>query len=292
MGTTIDLPAVAGTRRRDHAGGRRLADDACLGALERAAIGPDDIDLLLNAGIFHDRLMGEPALAALIQEDVGLHPEDPRESGHGTFSFDVADGACGVLAALHVADGFLRAGTISHALVVASDADPGRGLAPTFPFRASGAAVVCHWNDGPCGLVGFRWERSDDGDDGPCARVLFEHGRNRLHVEEDPEFGSRAAPVAAKAVVTLLTEHHLTPSDVDLVVANPQTQAFIGGLAAHAGIAVDRILAVPGAEHVHTAAPLVTLAEAADQGRLEQAHRVLLVSAGVGIVAGAALLLR
>jgi 3-oxoacyl-[acyl-carrier-protein] synthase-3 len=94
-----------------------------------------DIGLLLNAGLYRERILGEPALAALLQADVGANPEDPHGAGHGTFSFDVANGACGPLTALHIADGFLRAGTVEHALVVASDVDPGRGLAPTVPVR-------------------------------------------------------------------------------------------------------------------------------------------------------------
>lgn len=293
MGTLLDPPAVARAGWQVRRSGRKLADEACRGALERARVGADDIDLLLNTGIYHDRIMGEPAMAALIQEDVGINPEDPGENGHGTFSFDVANGGCGVLSALQVADGFLRSGTIGHALVVASDADPGGGMAPGFPFVASGAAVVCHWDGGPGGLVGFRWESSAvDDDDRSRSRVVFERGRNLLHIEQDPEFGSRAATLAGKAVAAHLADHGMGPADVDLVVANPQTPAFIEGLSVHTGIAADRIISVPGAEHVHTAAPLMVLAAADEQGRLGQAHRVLLVSAGAGIVVGAALLLR
>ena len=36
------------------------------------------MDLLINAGIYRDRNLGEPALAAMIQQDIGAHPEDPH----------------------------------------------------------------------------------------------------------------------------------------------------------------------------------------------------------------------
>jgi 3-oxoacyl-[acyl-carrier-protein] synthase III len=61
---------------------------------------PDEFDLLVNAGMYRDRNLGEPALAALIQDDIGANTEDPHAEAHGTFSFDVANGACGVLTAL------------------------------------------------------------------------------------------------------------------------------------------------------------------------------------------------
>ena len=88
----------------------RLADAAAHGCLTDAAVLPADVDLLLNVGLYRDRNLGEPALAALIQEDVQINPEDPSPGGHGSFSFDVANGACGVLSAMQVADRFLRCG--------------------------------------------------------------------------------------------------------------------------------------------------------------------------------------
>jgi hypothetical protein len=36
---------------------------------------------------------------------------DPHSHAHGTFSFDIANGVCGVLTALQIADGLLRSRT-------------------------------------------------------------------------------------------------------------------------------------------------------------------------------------
>ena len=125
MGTVIERMVVtrAGWLHRHSA--LQVAVTAAKNCLERAGREAGDLDLLINAGLYRDRNLGEPALAALIQEDVGAHPENPHPDAHGTFSFDVANGTCGVLTALQIVDGFLRSGTIEHALVVASDADPG-----------------------------------------------------------------------------------------------------------------------------------------------------------------------
>jgi 3-oxoacyl-[acyl-carrier-protein] synthase-3 len=292
MATTIEAASVASGRWPSRRSARRLADEAIRAAVARAGMTASDIDLLVNAGLYRERILAEPALAALIQADVAANPEDPHAGGHGTFSFDVAAGACGPLTALHIADGFLRAGTIGHALIVASDADPGRRLARRFPFAASGAAAVCRWQEGAAGLVGFRWETAPE--DGKLLRALvgFERGRNRLRIEQDPGFGERAAVLVGKAAASLLADHELGPADVDLVVPSPLTAAFLQALPAHLGVAGDRLVTVPGAERVHTAALLVALAAADEQGRFGDARRVLLVSAGAGILAGAALLTR
>jgi 3-oxoacyl-[acyl-carrier-protein] synthase-3 len=288
MGTMIEAVAASGGPRS----ARRLADLAIRASIARAGLTAGDVDLLLNAGLYRERILGEPALAALIQADVGANPEDPHRGKHGTFSFDVANGSCGPLTALQIADGFLRAATIQHALVVASDASPGRCLAPRFPFRASGAAAVCRWDQQAPGLVGFRWEHSPGDSDLLRARVGFERGRNRLRVQSQAGFGDEAAAWAGKAATALLADHGVDPGEVDLVVASPLTAAFLGALPGHLGVASDRLVTVAGAERIHTAGLLVALHAADQRGRLAGARRVLLVAAGAGIVAGAALLVR
>ena len=292
MGTLLDLAAVAVPERRGRVSARKLADRAARAAMAAGAVEPSEIDLLLNAGLYHDRNLGEPALAALIQQDLSINPEDPHAGGHGSFSFDIANGACGVLSALEVADGFLRAGAIEHALVVASDADPGRRMARRFPFWAAGAAVHCSWSPDQRGLAGFRWEHAPEESERFLARVSFERGRNRLRIEQHPAFATTAAAWAAKAATSLLADMSLRATDVDLVVANPLSEPFLEGLSEHLGVERERMVAVAGAEAVHTAGLLVALAAATERGMLAAAGRVLLVSAGAGIVAGSALLVR
>src|SRR5574340_1064311 len=133
MGTKIESISIARPRRWDRTSALHLAVKAGRDALAAAGRSPCDVDLLINAGIYRDRSLGEPALAPLIQAGIGINAGDPRPDSTGTLSFDVANGSCGVLTALQIADGFLHAGTVQTVLVVTSDADPGHGLAPRFP---------------------------------------------------------------------------------------------------------------------------------------------------------------
>ena len=127
MGTVIEQVCLTDGGWRTRHSALRLAVKAAKHCLDEAGRNADDVDLLINAGIYRDRNLAEPALAALIQEDIGANPEDPHEQAHGTFSFDVSNGSCGVLTALQIVDGFLKSRAIDLALVVASDADPGHG---------------------------------------------------------------------------------------------------------------------------------------------------------------------
>ena len=110
---------------------------------------PNDLDLLVNAGLYRDRNLGEPALASMIQEDVRRHPEDPHPGGHGTFSFDVANGACGVLTALQIADRFLRSARSSGRswspatpTPVTASPSTSRSPAPAAHFCAAGRPMI------------------------------------------------------------------------------------------------------------------------------------------------------
>lgn len=300
MATVIESVALAVRGRWRRGGARRLADAAARRALDRAGLAADEIDLLVNAGLYHERNLGEPALAALIQEDIGANPEDPHAGGHGTFSFDVANGACGMLTGLQIADGFLRAGTIRHALVLASDADPGRHAAPGFPFTPTGAAIVCGWRPGAAGVVGFRFanrpDASDDDDDvdvgaGLRATVGFARGRNVLTIDQAPGFAAAAGAWAGEVAAKLLADHGLSPGDVDVVAANPLATAFREALAARLGIPLARLAAPAGGGMVHTAGLAVALEAVAPGGRLA-GGTALLVSAGAGPTAGAALVRR
>jgi 3-oxoacyl-[acyl-carrier-protein] synthase-3 len=292
MGTTIDAVATSSGGFLQARSARKLANAAAQACTAKAGLSTSDIDLLINAGLYREHILGEPALAALIQEDIGANPEDPHEGGHGTFSFDVANGACGVLTGLQIADGFVRTGTAKRAMVVASDSNPGLGLAPGFPFTAAGGAVLCGHDDGPGGLDGFQWEVWPDEKELFTVHVGFERNRNRLQVLKRPDFDLRAAACAADAVAGLLADRDLKVSDVDLIVANPVRPDFLQGLAENLAVDDEVMVSVEGASGVHTAGLVVALDAAFASGRLRDAHRVLLVSAGAGVTAGAALWLR
>ncbi len=291
MATTIDSVAVVAGNRLHHSA-LKLADQAVRDALAAAAIEPADVDLLVNAGIFHDRMMGEPALAALIQKDAGVNPEDPHGEGHGTFSFDVANGSAGVLSALQIAAGFLRAGTIRRAVIVAGDANPGRGMAPDFPYDPVGAALVCGWDPGDGGLAGFRWMTVADAPARRRAVVQLEHGRNRLLVREDDAFAAEAAASAGTVAAELLDEHGLRHDDVAAVAAAPFDAAFIDELVPHIGVAPDRFVRPRPTPRFHTAGLIAAMADVTSRAPAPGREWVLVVAAGAGISAGAALLFR
>jgi 3-oxoacyl-[acyl-carrier-protein] synthase III len=287
MATTIEGISLVQGGWRTRRSALRLAVAAARDAIHDAGLKPADADLLINAGIYHDRNLGEPALAPLIQADAGINPEDPHAGGSGTFSFDIANGGCGVLTALQIADGLLRSGTIGTAVIVAADADPGAGLAVDFPFSPAAGALVCQWTAGDQGLSSFRWHNRPDGGASFRATIGLCRGQNVLTVNEDPTFAERAGRTAVLAARDLLTESGMSVHDLDFLVASPAAPAFTKTVGGELGISDERIISEGPA--LHTVAFVAALESARRQRRLSAAHNVLFVCGAPGVTAGAAL---
>jgi 3-oxoacyl-[acyl-carrier-protein] synthase-3 len=288
MGTIIDHVSVTQAPWRSRHSALRVAVAAAKTCLDEAGCPSTDLDLLINAGIYRDRNLGEPALAALIQQDIGANPEDPHAGPHGTFSFDISNGVCGPITALRVVDGFLRSGAVRRALLVASDADPGHHLAQNFPFNAAGGALLCSWTDGAAGLGSFHWANYPDGGESFRSTVTYRDRRNLLEIAASDAMDDVFAAAAAKVALDCLDEASTDVTDVDLVLAAPARSEFTAGLASRLGMPVEQVVAARD-ERIHTAALIAALHDATTAARLRPGGTVLLVAAGAGVTAGAAL---
>lgn len=286
MGTVIDRVSLAHGGWRNRRSALHLAVKAARDCLQQAGREPHDVDLLVNAGIYRDRNLGEPALAAMIQQDIGANPENPHADTHGTFSFDISNGTCGVLTALQIVDGFLKSQAIDCALVVASDADPGRGMSEHFPYSPSGAALLCEWAEEDCGLEQISWVNALDDGESTNATVGLVDGHNVLRFASSDGIDEQFATAASQAVDKCLRESSLSLDDIDVFVAAPARPRFRARLASRLGVPEEKLI-VAEDENTHTASLAAALDRTMDQAG--PGHRVLLVAAGAGINAGAAI---
>jgi 3-oxoacyl-[acyl-carrier-protein] synthase-3 len=326
MGTRIEAASIS----RPHwqlggTGALKLADDAaqmCLGRAERKA---SELGFLINAGIYRDNNIGEPAVAAMIQEDIGANPDPPLHGGHGTFSLDVVNGACGVLTGMHILDGFLTSAAIDLGIVVAADADPQRGSNWDFPFglvgisgRLSrsqsgfpfaplgGAVLLSRSKDEAKGFSRFgsstfpefahlltaevSWKQGLV-PRAVAARVPWlDRGHNILRIKEGEGFATRCAECALTSASAFLQSAGLASMDIDLLVPSPTPASFPDDLSQGLGVPADRVARVDeGLEGVHTAGPIAALVGAMRKGRFDAAGNVLFVAVGAGITVSLAL---
>ena len=299
MATYIDHAATA--HRRGHVFGRgalHLSDVAAERCLAHGQHDASEIEILINAGIYRDHNVVEPALASIIQEDLGAnlgHP--PRLGHHGTFSFDLVNGGCGVLSALQLVDGFVGPGTAKLGLVVAGDADPSPRTSHGFPFSPAGGALLLRHVDGDLGFGAFELRTF------PADAALFEstlrwqppagflrRGHNVVEVTAAASFGARCIEHAIDVATAVLAKAGLHGADVDLLIASQYPAGFADAVARGLGLPEGCAPHVrPELARAHTAGPIAALEAAIDDGRFARARHTLFVTAGAGITIGAAL---
>ena len=295
MGTIIEAAGTATGGGMSSVGAMALADAAARSCLERANRTADEVDLLINAGVYLDRSISEPAIAALIQEDIAANPEYKVGEGHGTFSFDVRNGASGLLTGMQLVDGMLASGTVKLGIVVAADADPDPGVSEGYGFPPVGGAVLLSADESRPGFTAFRLATFPELADQLVSSVEWrqdgqrgatDQGRNVLTVEIADSYGDRALDCAEATADELVDANGLDFGEVGLLVATASVPGFGQILARRLGVSSERLAPLPdGLQGAHTAAPAVALATT----ELGAGTTALFISVGAGITVAAAI---
>ncbi len=271
----------------------RLAADAGRRALASAG-DPDRIDLVVNVGVYRDQNILEPAMAPLIQSRLG-----PLGLRKDVFSFDLANGACGLLDAFRVVDSLMRAGSVRRALVLASDVDPNPGRSQGLAVGAAGVGVVLAAGDGREGFRAFHAETFSKHAHlyesrvewlGPArSRWLGRSPGHAIRRRAVDAYAERCAESAALAAARFLEARGLAPEDLDVVVAPELPPGLPQRLAELLGISEKQLASDPDSAGTCSAAPGLALEAAFASGRMAAARRALLVAAGAGITVSLAL---
>jgi 3-oxoacyl-[acyl-carrier-protein] synthase-3 len=321
MGTRIEAACAQAAHGPRKPTARRLADDAMRRCLALAGREPGEVDLLINTGVYREDNMGEPALAALIQEDIGANLGQPPVGGHGTFSFDLANGTCGVISAIGVESGLLSSGVIRLGAIVASDVYPRGTDGAAAPIRPAGGAMLLRWDDSATGFTDFHSETFPEYQDlfasglvwqgrrglraglrgpsrtssrarrrAPVRAPAGAAGQSRMVIDARPGYRDRLADCAEEATRHFLHRLGMGIGDIDLLVPAPAWPEFLDPLWMRLGIPGDRVAYTSeDLDGAHAAGPIAALQAAIKTGRLGESRNTLMVTAGAGITVSLAL---
>jgi 3-oxoacyl-[acyl-carrier-protein] synthase III len=301
MGTHIEAACAQAGGRGRRATARRLADSAARTCCTLAGRRPGDVDMLINVGVYREDNMGEPALAALIQEDIGANLGQPPTKGSGTFSFDLLNGACGVITALQIESSMLQSGVIRMGAVVSSDVHPDIENSGHSFLRPAGGAILVRWDDGFAGFTDFSTETFPEYEDLFTSGLMWRerngiraprHGNGHHHmvVAVGPGYHARLADCAEEATRRFLRRLGLDIEDIDLLVPAPSAPGFLDQLRSRLGIHGDRVAYTPeDLDGAYTTGPIAALQAAIKSGRLGEAQNTLMLAAGAGITVALAL---
>lgn len=267
-----------------------MGDAAGRIALERAGLGPKDVDILIVSTATPDRWL--PSTACDVQALMGCDK---------AVAFDVMAACTGHIYGLSMAEGYLAAGRGEVALVVAAEKMSAildwddRTTAVLFGDGA-GAAVVTP-TSGEKGILSTHLQsdghladllyRPGGGAVDPLSQGVLDEGRHLLQMQ-GREIFKNAVRNMAEACDIALEKAGLTADEVDLLVPHQANIRIIEATAKKAGIPMDRVFVnVDKYGNMSSATVPVALDEAIEQGRVGPGSIVLTVAFGAGLTWGA-----
>lgn len=269
---------------------------AALRCLSHAAVDGSSVDLIVVACATPDQ--SQPAVACLIQEKLGI-------AEHRAPAFDVNSVCAGFVFALSVAQSMMLSapGTYRHALVIGTDAFSkimNWSDRRTCIFFGDGAgAVLLSHVDADERRIRFRLGSDGRGSRDiqvpaggtrvPVTAEVLEKRSNKF-VMDGPKVWEFAVATVPGVVSTLLAEHDLRASDLDLVILHQSNLRMIEAIMAALGLPMERaVTTVESYGNTAAASIPLTLNRALETGRLRPGSRVMLCGFGGGLSWGAAL---
>jgi len=253
----------------------RSGASAVRGCLEQTQAGMKELGLLINAGVYRDRHIHEPAIASLIQGEL---LKSYRAELTGTFSFDLHSGGGGVVMALRILNGFVESGKTDFGAVVAGDAEPYDGSA--------GALMVSKGASGE----GFQMFSQDTYTQYSSEYKSYSnHSGNVLQLtnKQDPEYLNHCLQSVKKSMGRFLAESLLVEDEIDLIIPSQNPDGFASALADLYGS--GRVVVLNEERNCYSAGLILAMVQAQATGLLRKSGRFLFVNMGPGITVDLAL---
>ncbi|MBC7530439.1 MAG: hypothetical protein H7318_02610 [Oligoflexus sp.] len=272
----------------DHAA---IAAKQCIA---NAKIKAEDITLIINNGNFRDSNIVEPAIALLIQKQLGINLDFIKaNNGKDAFGLDLMNGGIGALNAMKIADAFLQSDFTRYVLIVGGDSHPSNNNPADFPYTTVGSAILLGKNADPKrGFQGFDFKSEEFAGQGRLAyfeaKNMGADGRNRLTVKSAPGYIPAALKLAANTARSFVEAHKIPTAKLTLI-SSQLDAAFAKGLGKEIGLpsaAAMDLFSQFGDTHSSTFG--VGYHQLQKQGLTKPGSQILFVGAAAGLDSGVA----
>jgi len=262
-----------------------MAVGAARGAMQRAQVQPDELDVIVLSTATPDRLL--PSTAVDIQAELGA----ARAS-----AFDLSAACSGWLYGLVVAEGLILNGTAETVLVIGAEK-----MSAIVDWTDRSTCVV--FGDG-AGAAILQKSRKNKGilssymrSDGTLAELLFRPAggatlpmseavlTDRTHLVKmaGREVFRAAVRSMSEAADRALEAANLTGRDIDMLIPHQANVRIIEATAKHADIPMDKVYVnVDRFGNTSSASIPIALDEALERGQIGEGATVLMVTFGAG----------
>ncbi|MEC0238031.1 ketoacyl-ACP synthase III [Paenibacillus kribbensis] len=270
-----------------------LAYEAAIKALKSAGMTAEDLDLIIVATVTPD--MAFPSTACILQDKLGAK---------GAAAFDLSAACSGFVYGLATATSFIKTGIYNNALIIGADC-----LSRITDYTDRNTCVL--FGDGAGAVVigevpeGRGFQSFDLGAEGAGGSLLnLAAGGSRLPASADTlenkqhyiymngrEVFKFAVRVMGTATVDVLEKAGLSKDDIDLFVPHQANIRIIQSAMQRLDLPEDKVV-INVNKYANTSAASIPLAlvEAAEEGRMKEGDRILMVGFGGGLTWGASVL--
>jgi 3-oxoacyl-[acyl-carrier-protein] synthase-3 len=277
----------------DHQATSDLCFEAAQIALANAGITADQLDLIIVATVTPD--MAFPSTACILQEKMGAKK---------AAAFDLSAACSGFIYGLANASNFIATGTYQYALVIGADC-----LSRITDYTDRNTCIL--FGDGAGAVVigavpegrGFRsFELGSDGTGGPLLKLEGGGSRNpaspstlesKLHYiyMAGAEVFKFAVRIMGNAADEALRKAGMDKEEIDLLIPHQANMRIIQSSLSKLDLTEDKcMINLDKYCNMSAASIPVALAEAAEQGRVKEGDKLVLVGFGGGLTWGASVL--
>jgi 3-oxoacyl-[acyl-carrier-protein] synthase-3 len=286
-----------GIKERRIAAEHQATSDLCFEAaniaMANAGITADQLDLIIVATVTPD--MPFPATACILQEKLGAKK---------AAAFDLSAACSGFMYGIANASNFIATGTYQYALVVGADC-----LSRITDYTDRNTCVL--FGDGAGAVVlgavpegrGFRsFELGADGTGGPLLKLEGGGSRNPASLQSlenkmhymymaGAEVFKFAVRIMGNAADEALRKAGLEKDDIDLLIPHQANMRIIQSSLNRLNLSEDKcMINLDKYGNMSSASIPVALAEAVEQGRVNEGDTLVLVGFGGGLTWGASVL--
>jgi 3-oxoacyl-[acyl-carrier-protein] synthase-3 len=269
-----------------------LAVMACQKVLQKTALSPEDVDLVIVATATPD-FIGFPSVACIVQDKIGA-----KNAG----AMDVVAGCTGFIYALETAKSFVLSGSARNVLVIGADVLTrvmnwqDRNTCVLFGDGAGAALISAEEGSGQRGIL-----KSVLKADGSGARLLERTvGGTRFPFTEGPiepaqaylkmdgrQVYNFAVKVVSEGIVDLMETNHFSLDDIAWIVPHQANVRIIEAAAKRSKIPMDKFF-MNIEEYANTSAASIPIAlsEMCAKGLLSKGDLLLTFGFGAGLTYG------